>query len=93
LLINWIVNQETRRIDLLVNRQLWTLLDYLGRYHFMNDFGAIAREYEYNLRIFTEQEQCLATYNCNYQITPYQCEIDFDPSLQNGLQRERNSQI
>lgn len=40
------------RLDLLVNRQQWSLLDYLQRYQFVHRFGAVARAYGYNTRIY-----------------------------------------
>jgi len=40
------------RLDLLVNRQQWSLMDYLERYEFIHRFGAVARGYGYNTRIY-----------------------------------------
>ncbi len=83
---NWLAYQRERQIDIVVNRQLWTLLDYMQRYRFVNQFGTVAREYKYNLRVFNQQKKCLATYICNFSTIPPQCKIDFDPSVQNSLQ-------
>lgn len=40
------------RLDLLVNRQQWSLMDYVQRYEFVHRFGAVARGYGYNTRIY-----------------------------------------
>jgi hypothetical protein len=63
---NWIAYQDEKRIDLVVNRQPWSLLDYLGKYRLVNKFGAVARDNNYNLRVFSQQAALLATYTCNY---------------------------
>ncbi|MGL5805535.1 MAG: hypothetical protein ACRC2R_14030 [Xenococcaceae cyanobacterium] len=80
LIVNWLAYSKEQRIDLVVNWQLWTLLDYLKRYRFINNFGTIAREYGYNLRIFNQQNECLAIYRYNPHINPPQWEIYVDSS-------------
>jgi hypothetical protein len=79
LLDNWIaypkINNESPRVDLIVNQQIWSLLDYLERYKFVNQVGTTARNFGYNLRIFNYQEQMLATYTCNFNISPEKCNI------------------
>ena len=71
-----------------MNQELWTLLDYIGRYRFVNDFGTVARDYQYNLRVFNQQQECLGTYTCNYSTTPPQCKIDFELYAPEGIQRQ-----
>lgn len=82
LLNNWLAypaqGVDAGRIDLLVNRQNWSLLDYIGRYEFVNHFGTVARDYGYNVRVFNEQEELLATYTCNFSLNPTQCSIQLD---------------
>ncbi len=86
LLTNWIAYQDETRVDLVVSRQPWTLLDYLERYRFVNRFGAVARDYKYNVRIFNDQAVLLATYTCNYSQENPNCELlIFDSLGQNGL--------
>jgi hypothetical protein len=65
---------------------LWTLLDYLQRYRFIHNFGTIAREYGYNLRVFNQQNECLAIYRYNPNTDPAKWEIQFDPSLKDSLE-------
>ena len=86
LITNWFAYPEKQQIDLVVNRQLWTLLNYLGRYRLVNEFGTVAREYGYTLRIFNQYQKCLATYQYNINSVPPKWEIKFDPSVQDGLQ-------
>lgn len=92
LIANWIAYPDERRIDLVVNRQLWSLLNYVERYRFVNKFGTVAREYQYNLRVFDRQNKCLVTYACNFQVTPNHCEIDFEPSGKTGLEVDNQIQ-
>lgn len=75
LIQNWIAYRGKKRVDLVVNRQLWSILDYLGRYSFLSKFGAAARDYEYNVRVFNERAGLLATYTCNYSTTPADCQL------------------
>lgn len=86
LLTNWIAYQDEKRVDLVVSRQPWTLLDYLERYRFVNRFGTAARDYKYNVRIFNDRAVLLATYTCNYSQEQSECELlIFDSLGQNGL--------
>ena len=71
-------NTTPGRIDLVVNQQMWSSLDYLKRYEFVNKFGTAARDYRYNLRIFDYQKALLATYTCNFNTTPRLCNIQLE---------------
>jgi maltodextrin utilization protein YvdJ len=70
LLDNWLAypqtEQEPARVDLIVNQQIWSLLDYLERYDFLNRFGTAVRQDGYNVRVFSNQQELLATYTCNF---------------------------
>jgi len=76
---NWLVcpstNSDRGRIDLVVNGQLWGLLDYFERYALLQQFGNGSDQPDqrfksgYNMRIFSRQVQIesqkpLATYSC-----------------------------
>jgi hypothetical protein len=54
----------SRRVDLVVNQQVWSLLDYLERYKFTDWFGTTARDYGFNTRVFNVQGRLLAAYTC-----------------------------
>lgn len=86
LINNWLAYPESKQINLTVNWQLWTLLDYLGRYRFVNQFGTVARRYGYELHIFNHQKQCLASYQYNLDSSPPKWEINLEQSDQDSLQ-------
>ncbi len=65
LLDNWLAYPSKGRVDLVVNRQLWSLLNYLGRYAFINKMGNVARDYDYNTRVFNQRGKPLGAYTCD----------------------------
>lgn len=52
------------RVDLVVNRQLWGLSDYLERYSFVHHFGRAAQSFGYTIRVFNDVGEPLAIYPC-----------------------------
>lgn len=86
LINNWLADPEIKQINLFVNWQLWTLLDYVGRYRFVNQFGTVARKYGYELHILNHQKQCLASYQYNLESSPPKWEINLEQSAQDSLQ-------
>lgn len=54
------------RVDVLVNAQLWSLLDFFDRYEFIQKFGTATTGYGYNLRVFDPQGSMLAAYTCSF---------------------------
>ena len=89
LLDNWIVypasQSEPPRVDLIVNQQIWILLDYLEQYVFINRLGTIASKSGYNIRVFDYQKELLATYTCNFTQTPVYCSIQMNHQSKFGL--------
>ena len=83
---NWLTQHHKKQINLVVNWQLWTVLDYLGRYRFVNQFGTVAREYGYSLNIFNQKEQCLAVYKYNSLGNPPKWELHLEKLGQDSLQ-------
>ncbi len=73
------------RIDLVVNQQNWLSLDYLQRYEFINNFGTVARNHGYNIRIIDAKKERLAAYTCNFSTTPLVCIIELDATGKAGL--------
>lgn len=57
-------NSQWNRVDFLVNQQVWSLLDYLERYEFVQRLGTVASEYRHNVRVFDRQGTLLASYTC-----------------------------
>ncbi|MGB3757515.1 MAG: hypothetical protein WBA07_14245 [Rivularia sp. (in: cyanobacteria)] len=82
LLDNWIAypanNAQPGRVDLIVNEQIWNVLDYLERYNFVNRLGTEARTYGYNIRVFNYEKEPLATYTCNLNLKTPLCNIDLN---------------
>jgi hypothetical protein len=75
---NWLAYPQKQQINLIVNWQLWTLLDYFGRYRFVNQFGTVARKYGYSLNIFNQEDQCLASYKYNSTSIPPKWELNLE---------------
>jgi hypothetical protein len=100
LLDNWVAypseSQRERRVDLVVNQQAWSLLDYLEHYEFVHHFGAVARDYRYNLRVFNRQGTQLAAYTCDFSTAPGSslpvCQILLDASGKDILRGRPQSQ-
>ena len=65
-----IVNNQPGRIDMVVNRQLWSMMAYLERYEFLNELGETARSYGYNLRVFESRGEPLGAYTCDLSGIP-----------------------
>lgn len=82
---DWKIDVSLQQIDLQVNRQLWSSLDYVNRYQFVNKLGNVARESHYNLRILNEQNKCLAIYYCQFDTVPNQCELQIETSQRSGF--------
>lgn len=85
LIDRWQVDSENQQVEVIVNRQLWSSLDYLGRYRLVSQLGSITRESRYNLSILNPQNKCLAIYFCQFDMTPYQCELSIDPFYRQGI--------
>jgi hypothetical protein len=58
--------QEPNRVDLVVNAQAWSLLDFFDRYEFIQKFGTATTSFGYNLRVFDPQGELLAGYTCQF---------------------------
>jgi hypothetical protein len=89
---NWFAYPQKQQINLVVNWQLWTLLDYFGRYRFVNQFGTVARKYGYSLNIFNQEDQCLASYQYNSTSVPPKWELNLEQSGRSSLPIEPEPQ-
>ncbi|NES95758.1 MAG: hypothetical protein F6K32_11095 [Desertifilum sp. SIO1I2] len=85
-------NASQRRVDFVVNRQVWSLLDYLQRYEFVHHMGSVARTYGYNIRIFNRQGEALATYTCDLNLPDSPCDMRLQ-AAQDGLRGPRQSPL
>ncbi|WP_421658463.1 hypothetical protein [Leptothermofonsia sp. ETS-13] len=99
LIENWIAypgnGSQPGRIDFVVNRQLWSMIDYLERYTFIHEFGTVARSYGYNIRIFDNRANFLAAYTCDFNpiIGQRQEELSINPSVLNYTSAKYSSFI
>ncbi|MBE9028486.1 hypothetical protein IQ266_01785 [filamentous cyanobacterium LEGE 11480] len=77
------------RVEMLVNTQLWTVLDYLSRYEFLYRFGSATTECGYNIHIFNTDAVLMADYICDYQSDRpnHDCRLRPDLSGRSGLKR------
>lgn len=69
LIDNWLAcnpPNQPNRVDVLVNSQLWSSLDFFDRYEFINRFGSVATGFGYNLRVVNPEGNLLAAYTCSY---------------------------
>ncbi|MBE9185216.1 hypothetical protein IQ270_10940 [Microcoleus sp. LEGE 07076] len=83
LLDRWFVDRGNTAVIIIVNRQLWSLLDYIERYQFVNRFGTVSREYGYNLRVCNREGKALAVYSCKGD--RLNCKIDLESLSNPGL--------
>jgi len=70
LLVNWSTYPTTKtnpqRVQIVVRREIWRLLDYVERYAFTNHFGTVARDYGYNVQVVDRERNSLAAYTCDF---------------------------
>ena len=85
LIKNWFAMPDAQRVDIIVDRQRWTQLNYLERYRLVHQFATVAREHRYNLRITNQDNQCLVAYWCDFEQTPYQCQMTFAAAAESNL--------
>jgi hypothetical protein len=89
LLQNWLAypgaGEARGRVDLIVNRQFWSLLNYLERYRFVNQFGLVSRDYRYNVRVFHKRGTFLAAYTCAGPSTDPVCRICLESAGSAGM--------
>ncbi|MDJ0701744.1 MAG: hypothetical protein QNJ46_00550 [Leptolyngbyaceae cyanobacterium MO_188.B28] len=61
--------EQPRRVDVVVNPQIWNLLNYLERYAVLNQFGATAKSYGYSTRFFRGLD-LTGAYICDFSQSP-----------------------
>ena len=88
LIQDWLTYPQKQQINLTVDWQLWTTLDYFGRYRFVNQFGTVVRKHGYSLNIFSQKEQCLATYKYNSVSKPPKWELHLEKLGRDSLEVE-----
>ena len=93
LIQNWLTYPQKQQINLTVDWQLWTTLDYFGRYRFVNQFGTVVRKHGYSLNVFSQKEQCLATYKYNSASKPPKWELRLEKLGRDSLESESSKKI
>jgi hypothetical protein len=79
-------------LDVTINSQAWSLLDYFGRYEFANTLGIKAHELGYGLRIMSDRGLVLGQYSCatmrpvqpSGTASSGQCRVQLDSMGQRG---------
>lgn len=75
LVTTWQANRTTQVIDIIVNQRSWQNLD--NPYSFVHRMGSVARDYQYQLRVLNQQQNCLAIYICDFDTDPAKCNVNF----------------
>jgi hypothetical protein len=77
------------RVEMIVNTQLWSVMDYLSRYELINRFGTATSECGYNIYIYSSDAKLLADYTCDFQSIDisHRCVLRADLSGKSGLRR------
>ena len=73
--------EQPRRVDVVVNPQIWNLLNYLERYAVLNQFGSAAKSFGYSTRFFRGLD-LTGAYICDFSQYPG-LETDPAPTLSN----------
>jgi hypothetical protein len=83
------IGSRPGRVEMVVNTQLWTVLDYLSRYELIYRFGSATSECGYNIYIFNTDTQLIADFTCDFQaVRPDNgCVLRSDLSGKAGLSR------
>lgn len=63
---NWLGYSQERRVDIVVDRQIWSFINYVEKYSLINHFALTAREYGYDLRIFNNQGLLIGNATCEF---------------------------
>ncbi|MGL5083128.1 MAG: hypothetical protein ACRC8A_16710 [Microcoleaceae cyanobacterium] len=85
ILETWFIEPKTVRlapgltvdnlVTLIVDRYVWRHERYMGQYVFVHRFGAVVRDYGYNLRVCNREGDWLAHYICDFETAPLECRI------------------
>lgn len=88
---NWFAfpgaNGSLGRIDLLVNQDVWNDSNYLDHYVFINQFGTVAQDFGYNIRVFNPDGELLGVYVCQDKLD---CRIFLNPFGRSALRGTTN---
>jgi hypothetical protein len=72
---------QVSRVDLFLELQRWSMMDYFKRYEFLSVFGSAAESFGYNLRAFSFRGEFLGAYTClEADGGARQCQIEVEGS-------------
>ncbi len=89
----WLTYPHKKQLNLTVDWQLWGVLDYFGRYRFVNQFGTVLRKHGYSLNVVSQKERCLAAYKFNSIGNPPKWELYLEKVGRDSLEIEPPANI
>jgi hypothetical protein len=84
---SWLIcpktNNAPQHVQMLLNAQIWSLLEYFDRYEFLHQFGTVTSTKGYDLWIYSDETPVLAAYVCDYQAvsTKLPCKLELNASF------------
>lgn len=87
LISSWLICPKTentpQHVQMVLNAQIWSLLEYFDRYEFLHQFGTVTSTHGYDLWIYSDETPILATYTCDYQTvsTKLPCQLGLNASF------------
>jgi len=102
LVSNWSAQLKTSdapgQVRLVVNPQMWSLMDYFERYDFVSNFGLAARSFGYQTEVYNTKGAQLASYTCAIAGSPNRpniqdssCMMQLNSSVNFGRRSRSNS--
>jgi hypothetical protein len=88
LISSWLICPKTanapQHVQMVLNAQIWSLLEYFDRYEFLHQFGTVASNNGHDLWIYSDETPLvLASYVCDYQAvsTKLPCQLGLNASF------------
>jgi hypothetical protein len=72
-----------QHVQMVLNAQIWSLLEYFERYEFLHLFGTVTSNSGYNLWLYSDENPVLAAYTCDYHAvsTKLPCQLQLNQSF------------
>ncbi|NJM46856.1 MAG: hypothetical protein HC860_12460 [Alkalinema sp. RU_4_3] len=87
LISSWLICPKTanapQHVQMVLNAQIWSLLEYFDRYEFLNQFGTVTSNNGHDLWIYSDETPVVAAYVCDYQAvsTKLPCKLELNASF------------
>jgi len=75
LLYRWVICPTEKQVYLIVNRQVWSSINYLDKYEFVSNFGLNITRNKYNIVVLNQQMTQVGAYSCEYNPNPVNCNL------------------